>query len=70
MSCTAGPLSDPKEGEVRWRGVRVGVAGNFDRRKGSALLPSSPPGGEGYMAAGGSGACTLGERERSSHDGG
>jgi hypothetical protein len=68
-SCMAGPLSDPKE--ERWRGVRVGVAGNFDRPKESAQLPPSPPGGgEGYIAADGSGACTLGERERSSHDGG
>ncbi len=72
-SCTAGPLSDPKEGEVRWRGVRLGVAGNFDRPEGSTLLPPSPPqwGGEGNMAAEGSGrAHTLGERERSAHDGG
>jgi hypothetical protein len=55
LSCTAGPLSDPKEGKVRWRGVRCGVAVNFDRPEGSTLLPPSPPrwGGEGNMAAGG-----------------
>jgi hypothetical protein len=71
LSCTAGPLSDPKEGEVMWRGVQLGVAVNFDRPEGSALLPPTPPrwGGEGNMAAGGSGrAHTLGERERSAHD--
>ncbi len=47
--CTASPLSDPKEGEVRWRGVRLGVAGNFDCPEGSTLLPPSPPwwGGRG-----------------------
>ncbi len=33
-SCTAGPLSDPKEGEVRWQGVRLGVAGIFDHQEG------------------------------------
>jgi hypothetical protein len=43
LSCTAGPLSDPKEGEVRWRGVRLGVAENFDHPEGSTLLPPSPP---------------------------
>ena len=67
-TCPAGPLSYPKEGEVRWRGV----AANSDRPEGSNLLPPSPPwwgGGEGNMAAGGSGrAHTLGERERSAHD--
>ncbi len=74
LSCMASPLSGPKEGEVRWRGVWHGVAVNFDRPEGSTLLPPSPPrwgGGEGNMAAGGSArACTLGERERSAHDGG
>ncbi len=72
-SCTASPLSDPKEGEVRWRGVQLGVAENSDHPEGSTLLPPSPTwwGGEGNMAAGGSGrAHTLGERERSAHDGG
>ncbi len=66
-TCPAGPLSDPKEGEVRWRGV----AANSDRPEGSTLLPPPPPwgGGEGNMAAGGSGrAHTLSERERSAHD--
>jgi hypothetical protein len=43
LSCTASPLSDPKEGEVRWRGVRHRVAVNFDRPEGSTLLPPSPP---------------------------
>jgi hypothetical protein len=43
--CSAGPLSYPKEGEVRWRGLRLGVVGNFDRPDGSTLLPPSPPGG-------------------------
>jgi hypothetical protein len=43
LSCTAGPLSDPKEGDLRWRGVRSGVAVNFDRPEGSTLLPPSPP---------------------------
>ncbi len=41
---------------MRWRGVRLGVAVNFDRPEGSALLPPTPPrwgGGEGNMAAGG-----------------
>jgi hypothetical protein len=55
-SCTAGPLSDPKEGEVRWRGVRLGVADNFDRPEGSTLLPPSPPwwgGGRGTWLQGG-----------------
>ncbi len=73
LSCMAGLLSDPKEGEVRWRGVRLGVAVNFDRPEGSTLLPPSPPrwGGKGNMAAGGlARAYTLGERERSAHDGG
>jgi hypothetical protein len=42
-SCMAGPLSDPKEGKVRWRGVRLGVAENFDRPEGSTLLLPSPP---------------------------
>jgi hypothetical protein len=38
-TCPAGPLSDPKEGEMRWRGV----AANSDRPEGSTLLPPSPP---------------------------
>ncbi len=42
-SCMAGPLSDPKEGKVRWRGVRLGVAENFDRPERSTLLLPSPP---------------------------
>jgi hypothetical protein len=56
---------------MRWQGVRLGVAENSDRPEESTLLPHSPPwwGGEGNMAAGGSGrAHTLGERERSVHD--
>ncbi len=70
-SCMAGLLSDPKEGEVRWRGVRLGVADIFDCPEGSTLLPPSPPGcgGEGNMAGEGSAwAVSLGERERSAHD--
>jgi hypothetical protein len=46
--CVAsGPLSDPKEGEVRWQGVRLGVAVNFDCPEGSALLPPTLPRWEG-----------------------
>jgi hypothetical protein len=59
-SCTASLLSDPKEGEMGWRGVWLGVAENSDRPEGSTLLPPSPPwwGGEGNMAAGGPGKPT------------
>ncbi len=55
LSCTAGLLSDPKEGEARWRGVRLGVAVNFDSPEGSTLLPPSPPrlGGRGTWLQGG-----------------
>jgi hypothetical protein len=66
--CPACTLSDPKEGEARWRGV----AANSDCPEGSTLLPPPPPwwgGGEGNMAAGGSGrAHTLSETERSAHN--
>jgi hypothetical protein len=51
-SCMAGPLSDPKEGEMRWREV----AENSDRPEGSTLLPPSPPwwgGGRGTWLQGG-----------------
>ncbi len=50
-TCPAGPLSYPKEGEVRWRGV----AANSDRPEGSKLLPPSPPwwGGRGTWLQGG-----------------
>ncbi len=57
---TASPLS-ARVG-VRWRGVRRGVAGNVDRPLGSALLPPSPPGGEGNMATEGLGLCPLSGR--------
>jgi hypothetical protein len=50
-TCPAGPLSDPKEGEMRWRGVTP----NSDRPEGSTLLPPSPPwwGGRGTWLQGG-----------------
>ncbi len=52
-TCPAGPLSYPKEGEMRWQGV----ATNSDRPEGSALLPPSPPwwggGGRGTWLQGG-----------------
>jgi hypothetical protein len=59
-SSTASPLS-ARVG-VRWWGVRRGVAGNIDRPLGSALLPPSPPGGEGNMATEGLGVCPLSGR--------
>jgi hypothetical protein len=56
--CSMASLLSAREGE-RWWGVRRGVAGNIDCSKGSALLPPSPPGGEGNMAADGLGVCPL-----------
>ncbi len=52
-SCMAGLLSDPKEGEVRWRGVWLGVAENFGCPEGSTLLPPSPP----WWGGGGEDGC-------------
>ncbi len=42
--------------------MQRGVAGNVDRPVGSALQLPSPPGGEGNMAAGGLGVCSLSGR--------
>ncbi len=67
-SSTVSPLS-AREG-ARWRGVRRGVAGNFDRPSGSALQLPSPPGGEGNMAALGLGVGPSLWERRSAHNGG
>jgi hypothetical protein len=49
LSCMASPLSGPKEGEVRWRGVRYGVAVNFDQRGQHCCHPHPLGGGGGRV---------------------
>jgi hypothetical protein len=55
------PVSDNVSlgGRVGNRHVLRDVAVNVDRPSGSALLPPSPPGGEGNMASAGLGVCLL-----------